>query len=141
VLLGGAAFAAVAAACSNSAAPVGAGDVCQLASDCAQGLVCVPQADGSRRCSSDLSGIVSTIDAGGGMDAAAEAAPAQDGTAPADGTTPTETGGNPETGTQPETGGNPPETGGQPETGGNPPETGAPETGTPEAGPSDASAG
>jgi hypothetical protein len=47
-------------ACSDAAALQGPGGRCFLVSDCKPGFVCVTQADNSRRCSGDLSGIVST---------------------------------------------------------------------------------
>ena len=41
-------------ACSSSPALVAAGGACFAASDCQPGLVCVPQKNGARVCSSDL---------------------------------------------------------------------------------------
>src|SRR5207253_1845432 len=41
-------------ACDADTARVGAGAECFLATDCEDGLVCVPQQNGSRICSSDL---------------------------------------------------------------------------------------
>jgi hypothetical protein len=57
-----AALIAVAAlgACSSSSSGVGQGGECQLATDCADGLVCVPQKDGTRVCSNDLTGVQKT---------------------------------------------------------------------------------
>lgn len=56
-----AAFAAAAllgaGACADREASLGAGSRCFLASECAPGLVCVPQEDGTRVCSSDLRGV------------------------------------------------------------------------------------
>lgn len=43
------------AACDADTTRVGAGAECFLATDCEPGLVCVPQQNGSRICSSDLS--------------------------------------------------------------------------------------
>jgi len=42
-------------ACDANTTRVGAGAECFLATDCEPGLVCVPQQNGSRICSSDLS--------------------------------------------------------------------------------------
>ena len=50
-LLGASGFAL---ACSSSPALVAAGQECFAASDCQPGLVCVPQKNGPRVCSSDL---------------------------------------------------------------------------------------
>ena len=47
--------AVLALACSSSPALVAAGGDCFAASDCEPGLVCVPQKNGPRVCSSDLS--------------------------------------------------------------------------------------
>ena len=44
-------------ACSSSPALVAAGGECFAASDCQPGLVCVPQKNGPRVCSSDLTQI------------------------------------------------------------------------------------
>jgi hypothetical protein len=57
---------AAALGCTGTNA-VGPGGDCFLATDCDDGLACVPQADGRRVCSADFSGIVSTND-GGAMD-------------------------------------------------------------------------
>jgi hypothetical protein len=62
---------AVLAACSTSAKLVGNGGECFQAVDCEQGLVCAPQKNGSRICTGDLTGVQSTLPAGG--DAAADA--------------------------------------------------------------------
>lgn len=45
------------AACDADTTRVGAGAECFLATDCEPGLVCVPQSNGSRICSSDLRGV------------------------------------------------------------------------------------
>ncbi len=68
-------------ACAPDASPVQAGGECFIASDCAPGLVCVPQRGGARQCSSDLSQVVGRPppEAGGG-----EAAPPVDGAPPDD---------------------------------------------------------
>ena len=50
--------------CSSAAAPVGAGAPCEQVSDCQQGLVCIPQTNGTRVCSSNLSSIQRTEDSG-----------------------------------------------------------------------------
>jgi hypothetical protein len=76
------AVAAIAAACASSASKVGAGAECFLASDCEDGLVCVPQANGGRVCSSDISRVAGSPPAEGGA-GDANAADATD--APADG--------------------------------------------------------
>jgi hypothetical protein len=56
-------------ACSSND-PIGSGGQCFETTDCAAGLVCIPQKDGSRICSSDLSSIQMTetdaSDSGGG---------------------------------------------------------------------------
>ncbi len=41
-------------ACGNETSLSGAGEECFAATDCQAGLVCVPQKDGARFCSSDL---------------------------------------------------------------------------------------
>ena len=63
---------AILAACSTSAKLVGNGGECFQAVDCEQGLVCAPQKNGTRICTGDLTGVQSTLPAGGG-DAAADA--------------------------------------------------------------------
>lgn len=75
--------AALALACSSSPALVAAGGECFAASDCQPGLVCVPQRNGPRVCSSDLSQITGRPPAGGdaamteaGEDAPTDAPPA-----------------------------------------------------------------
>jgi hypothetical protein len=50
-------LAAAAMACSSKSSLVGSGGVCQVATDCADGLICVPQKDGSSVCSADLTGV------------------------------------------------------------------------------------
>jgi hypothetical protein len=52
-----AALAAGSVACSSSETLQGPGTLCFLVTDCKEGLACVPQADGKRRCSSDLTPI------------------------------------------------------------------------------------
>lgn len=44
-------------ACSQSPNPIGEGGACAITTDCDKGLVCVPQRNGSRICTSDLSSI------------------------------------------------------------------------------------
>jgi hypothetical protein len=61
---------AILAACSTSAKLVGNGGECFQAVDCEQGLVCAPQKNGKRICTGDLTGVQSTLPAGG--DAAAD---------------------------------------------------------------------
>ncbi len=60
----GACFTALAidSACSSSASLVAAGGACELASDCVEGLVCIPDKSSAsgRSCSSDLSSIQET---------------------------------------------------------------------------------
>jgi hypothetical protein len=53
------------AACSTHGKTVPIGAECFQATDCGDGVVCVPQADGKRICSTDLSGVVSIEDAAG----------------------------------------------------------------------------
>jgi hypothetical protein len=80
----------VVAACSKSGV-VGKGEQCYLATDCAPGLVCVPQGDeGARICSDDLSGVAGRpppeagVDAGEGGDAPADGPPPVDAPPPLD---------------------------------------------------------
>ena len=55
----------LALACSSPAALVGAGGQCEQATDCQEGLVCIPQSNGTRICSNDLQAIQNTeIDSG-----------------------------------------------------------------------------
>ncbi len=79
---------ALAAACSTKASLVAQGGECELATDCADGLVCIPQKDGTRTCDSNLSSIEKPAGAGG-TDAAVPPAPtaeagAGDGAGPTD---------------------------------------------------------
>jgi hypothetical protein len=81
-------------ACAPEPSPVGAGEECFVASDCAPGLVCVPQRGGSRLCSSDLTQVVGRAP----PEAGAEEVPdtgAADG--PAEATVPDDTGTVPDT--------------------------------------------
>jgi hypothetical protein len=92
-----------------------------VVTDCEPGLACVQQADGSRRCSSDLTPIQMPAEAGGGMVDAAPQDGAADGDAPAppmgDSAAPQDTGSPP----PPDTGSPPQDTGAPP-----PPDTGSP---------------
>lgn len=78
-----------AAACQSSeAGQAAAGAECFVASDCAEGLACIPQRNGGRRCSNDLTEVAGDppAEGEGGAEAAADApmndAPMND--APAD---------------------------------------------------------
>jgi len=86
---GGAAALACAAvgACSSSPKLVGAGGECFQATDCQDGLVCIPKRGGSSVCSSDLSSIQTTEEAGGAPTDASDDGPA-DGPPPGDGPLP-----------------------------------------------------
>src|SRR5579859_4420837 len=55
--LAGLLWLAAANGCSAPAALVQQGGTCYVVSDCAEGLACVPQPDGTRRCSNDLTPI------------------------------------------------------------------------------------
>jgi hypothetical protein len=57
------------AACSKDSSAVARGGECYLATDCAPGLVCVPQKDGRRLCSDDLTGLGNPPPEGGAGDA------------------------------------------------------------------------
>jgi len=78
-------FALIAAACGSQSSSVGQGGECQVASDCVEGLVCVPQKDGTRVCSNDLSGVQKTPPTSGGNDAGSR--PPNDGGGATDATT------------------------------------------------------
>jgi hypothetical protein len=65
-LLAGAVVLAVAAACSTQAQLVGSGGQCFAATDCQEGLFCLPQKSGTSICSNDLSQIQFTEDAAAG---------------------------------------------------------------------------
>jgi hypothetical protein len=52
-------------ACSSKAKLVPQGGDCLQATDCADGLVCIPQPDGRRLCDNDLSGVQMIEDAAG----------------------------------------------------------------------------
>lgn len=57
-------------ACSDETALSAAGEECFAATDCQAGLVCVPQRNGSRLCSSDLSQVEGRPPPEAGADAA-----------------------------------------------------------------------
>src|SRR5262245_20241554 len=68
------------AACAASSSRAGAGAECFLATDCEDGLVCVPQPNGGRVCSSDLSRVTGKPPPGQDEDGAMAAdAPAERG--------------------------------------------------------------
>jgi hypothetical protein len=60
VVIVGGALASALVACSSPPSLQGVGGRCFQVVDCKLGLVCVPQADGTRACSADLSSIVGT---------------------------------------------------------------------------------
>ena len=68
----------LAVGCGTKAKLVAQGGECFQATDCADGLVCIPQKDGRRICDNDLSGIQVTEDAApppprdGGRDGASD---------------------------------------------------------------------
>jgi len=107
-LLAGAVVLAVAAACSTQAQLAGSGAQCFAATDCQEGLVCIPQKGGTSICSNNLSQIQTTEDAAAG-DAAktptGDGAPGDDGatTTPDSGTTP-DSAGTPDSSSRPDTG-------------------------------------
>jgi hypothetical protein len=80
---------AVPLACAPDPELVGAGEECFVATDCAPGLVCVPQRGGSRFCSSDLTQVVGRPPPEAGAADAGEGGAAGDGpdegSAPVDG--------------------------------------------------------
>ena len=80
-------------ACSTKAKLIAQGGDCLQATDCEDGLVCVPQKDGRRICDKDLSGVQLTEDAAPPREAAPQDAPADgvtaDGPPPDDGATDT----------------------------------------------------
>ena len=101
----------------TSGALVPAGGECLLATDCEQGLVCVPSG-GKRVCSADLTNIVSTVDAAAGGDAVVPDATldAIKYDAPVDSPPPPKDQGVPDTSNPPDTGA--PDTGGSQDSGG-----------------------
>jgi hypothetical protein len=118
-LLAGAVVLAVAAACSTQAQLAGSGAQCFAATDCQEGLVCIPQKGGTSICSNDLSMIQTVEDA-----AAGDAAPMPTG----DGATGDDGAAMPDSGTTTDSGS--PDTGSTPDTGGSP-DTSAPDTSAP----------
>ncbi len=117
---------ALAEACGQAATPAASGDTCELTADCQEGYVCITQPDGSRQCSSDLSSIQLTEEAG--MEAAAT--PMEAGAPQGDSTAPPQEGGLPpqDSGTPPKDTGSPPQDTGSPpqDTGSPPQDTGSP---------------
>jgi hypothetical protein len=112
--LGAGVFCGVFGGCSSAEKLQGQGGVCFTVSDCQEGLACVPQKDGSRICSSDLTPIQMAAEAGGTMpEAAVDGAVdggSSDATAPADSPMPVDTGTAPmDTGAPPADTGTPPE--------------------------------
>jgi hypothetical protein len=103
-------------ACSQAENPSSQGGTCQLTSDCQQGYVCITQTDGTRQCSSDLSSIQSTEEAGAEAAAAVmDGAPQGDSTAQDTGSPPQDTGSPPQdTGSPPQDTGSPPQDTGSP---------------------------
>lgn len=55
VVIGSITIGAIVLACASQPSLAGPGEECFAATDCADGLVCVPQRDGARLCSDDLS--------------------------------------------------------------------------------------
>jgi hypothetical protein len=103
----------IAASCSSPPALEGSGQRCFQTTDCQLGLACVPQADGTRVCSNDLTPIQMVPPMGDA--AAADATPPPDGPVP-DGTVPpADTGIPDDTGSSVDTG-SPTDTGSVPET-------------------------
>ncbi len=123
-LLAGAVVLAVAAACSTQAKLAGSGAQCFAATDCQEGLFCLPQKGGTSICSNDVSAIQMTEDAAAGGDAAK---PMGDGAAAGDdgATTGEDSAAAPDTGT--------PMDSGTPDT--STPDTSAPDTSTPDSAP------
>ena len=117
------------AACSTAANPAGEGQECFQATDCAEGLICLPAAcnNGKQVCVSHTAGnfncVVTQIDAGNEA-----AAPPPEAGPPPEGAPPPPEGGGMDTGTPPMDTGTPPMDTGTP-----PMDTGTPpmDTGTP----------
>jgi hypothetical protein len=106
-------MALVGASCSSAQTLEGQGGQCLQTTDCQLGLACVPQKNGTRICSNDLTPI--QMVPMNGMDAAApDAMPASDANA-VDSTTPADTSPPVDTGSAVDTG-SPPDTGSVPET-------------------------
>lgn len=129
----------VIAGCSSKAALVGAGGACEQVTDCAPGLICVPNAKtGTSTCSADLSGVQQlppSPDAGQPDSAAPN--DAGDAAASEGGTNPVDSGmsGNPDTAAPPpKDSGTPPVDSGPPppaDTGPPPVDSSAPDTSAP----------
>ncbi|HXX70117.1 MAG TPA: hypothetical protein VEK07_23260 [Polyangiaceae bacterium] len=68
--------------CSTPEALGGPGAPCTLATDCAEGLVCIPQSNNTRQCSNDLAAIQFVEEAGTSTASATQGGPT--GGAPAD---------------------------------------------------------
>jgi hypothetical protein len=117
----------VPASCSSAPTLEGSGQRCFLTTDCQPNLFCVPQADGTRICSSDLTPIQMVPPMGG--DAAADATPPPDGPVPDSTVPPADTGVLDDTGSPVDTG-SPPDTGSAPETS-VPLDTGTPQEASP----------
>jgi hypothetical protein len=132
----GTAIAGAAQACgSGEQGAVAPGGTCEQATDCQEGYVCIPQANGPRQCSNNLAAIQATEEGGAADDAETpekEAGPPADGGTPTDGTspqdvtTPVDTGAPQETSTPKETGAPPMEAAPPPMEASTPMETGAP---------------
>jgi hypothetical protein len=67
VVIGPIAVGLVMFACAAEPSLSGAGGECFAATDCVEGLVCVPQRDGARLCSDDLSQVTGRPPPEGGM--------------------------------------------------------------------------
>jgi len=121
----------LALSCSSPGSLQGQGGPCQQPSDCSPGLDCVPQANGQRICSNDLSPIVHTEE--GGTEAAAPGKDGGSGDGAMSGGDSTVPAG--DTGTPPQDTGSPPQDTGSPpqDTGSPPQDTGSPplDTGSP----------
>jgi len=63
---------AASAGCSTPEALGGPGAPCTLATDCAEGLVCIPQPNNTRQCSNDLAAIQFVEEAGASTGGAAQ---------------------------------------------------------------------
>jgi hypothetical protein len=96
-------------ACSSKANLVGQGGQCEVATDCDEGLACVPDKSGNRTCTSDLSGVQKTpdmpADSGPATDGSGDDAPATMNDAPStnDSPSPPQDSAGPDTSTQPDT--------------------------------------
>ena len=113
--------------CSSPAALQGQGGPCQQPSDCSPGLDCVPQANGTRICTNDLSSIVHTEEAG--VEAATPKEAGGDGAMSGDSIASGDSGTPQDTGTPPQDTGSPPQDTGSPpqDTFSPPQDTGSPQ--------------